>query len=249
MNTNVLSIPGSQGPDVNVSAPERLLSVFAGGALAAMALKRRSWASAALATGGGMLLWRGMTGHCPGYQAAGINSAETGHKSQHTEQVLTIDATPERLYQFWRNFENLPQVMWYLESVQVLDEQRSRWRAKAPAGKTVEWEAEITNDVPNERIEWRSTGNATVPNAGSVEFRRAPGDRGTEVRVIMNYQTPAGNLGEGVAKLLARSPGWEIREDLRRLKQIIETGEIATIKGQPAAHRHSMFAAFSESAK
>ena len=188
-------------------------------------------------------------GSLSGLSGGGHQLGGSRAQSQHTEQVLTIDATPERLYEFWRNFENLPQVMWYLESVQVLDEKRSRWRAKAPAGKTVEWEAEITGDVPNERIEWRSTDNSTVPNEGSVEFRRAPGDRGTEVRVIVNYHTPAGTLGEGVAKLVGRSPGWEIREDLRRFKQIMETGEIATIEGQPAAHRHSMFGAFSESAK
>lgn len=245
MNTESKTIPGLHGRKVNVNASERMVSVFAGGALAAYALRQRNWTAAALAAGGGYLVMRRMSGHCNVYDAAGVNSAEVEHKSRHTEQVTTIDASPEELYRFWRNFENLPKIMHYLESVQVLDDKRSVWRAKGPGDRTIEWTAEIVRDVPNERIDWRSNTDATVPNSGSVEFRRATGDRGTVVRVAVDYQPPAGRIGLGLAKLSGKTPGSEIREDLRRFKQMMETGVVSSTEGQSAGPRSSMLAPFS----
>ena len=143
-----------------------------------------------------------------------------------TKRSLTINKSPEECYAFWRNFENLPQFMRHLESVTVIDERRSHWKAKAPAGATVEWDAETVEDRPNEFIGWRSTEDADVHNAGSVRFERAPGGRGTEVRVELEYKPPLGKLGSKVAMLFREEPGQQVMDDLRHFKQVMETGEI-----------------------
>jgi uncharacterized membrane protein len=140
-------------------------------------------------------------------------------------EAVTIDAAPEELYRRWRDLANLPRLLSHLESVEVIDEQRSRWSAKGPAGTTIEWEAEITEDRPNKLIAWRSLPGADVTNAGEISFRRAPGGRGTEIRVELRYDPPAGRLGAVVAKLFGREPGQEVVRDLRRFKQIVEVGE------------------------
>src|SRR5262249_43303222 len=129
---------------------------------------------------------------------------------------------------------NLPRFMKHLESVQVKGERRSRWMAKAPAGTRVEWDAEITEDRPNELIAWRSLEGADVDNSGSVRFERAPCGRGAVVRVEMRYSPPAGVIGAGVAKLFGEDPEWQVKDDLRRFKQVMEAGEIITTEGQPA---------------
>ena len=150
------------------------------------------------------------------------------------KRFVTIGRSPEELYKFWRDFQNLPRFMKHLESVQVMDEKRSHWIVKAPAGTTVEWDAEITEDRPNELITWRSLEGADVDNTGSVRFERAPGARGTVVRVDIQYNPPGGKLGSLVAKLFGEEPGQQIQEDLYRFKQLMETGEVATTEGQPS---------------
>ncbi len=143
-----------------------------------------------------------------------------------TKKSITVGRPVEEVYAFWRDFENFPRFMRHLESVSVLDERRSRWVAKAPAGKSVEWDAEMTEDVPNERISWRSLEGAEIYNAGTVHFQRAPGDRGTEVRVEFEYDPPFGKLGSKVASLFREEPGQQVRDDLRHFKQVMELGEI-----------------------
>jgi uncharacterized membrane protein len=143
-----------------------------------------------------------------------------------TKRSLTVNKSPEECYAFWHNFENLPQFMRHLESVTVIDDRRSHWKAKAPAGATVEWDAETTEDRPNELIAWRSTEDADVFNAGTVRFERAPGDRGTEVRIELEYKPPFGKLGSKVAMLFREEPGQQVMDDLRHFKQVMETGEI-----------------------
>jgi uncharacterized membrane protein len=143
-----------------------------------------------------------------------------------TKRSLTVNKSPEECYGFWHNFENLPQFMRHLESVTVTSERRSHWKAKAPAGATVEWDAETTEDRPNELIAWRSTEDADVYNAGTVRFERAPGGRGTEVRVDLEYKPPLGKLGSKVAMLFREEPGQQVMDDLRHFKQVMETGEI-----------------------
>jgi uncharacterized membrane protein len=151
--------------------------------------------------------------------------------SVRVERVTTINKPVHEVYQFWRQFENLPQFMRHLESVEVLDGIRSRWRARAPAGMKVEWEAELLEDRENEWIAWRSLPGSQIENSGSVRFSPAPGARGTEVRVQLQYNPPAGAFGRGIAWLLGKEPDQQIHEDLHRFKQLMETGEIPLSDG------------------
>ncbi len=143
-----------------------------------------------------------------------------------TKRSATIGRPVEEVFAFWRDFENLPQFMRHLESVTVTGEKRSHWVAKAPAGQTVEWDATTTEERENELISWRSDEGATVYNAGSVRFQRAPGGRGTEVRVEFEYDPPFGKLGSKIAMLFREEPGQQVQDDLRHLKQVMETGDI-----------------------
>jgi uncharacterized membrane protein len=158
------------------------------------------------------------------------NDGQT-ERSTRVKRSLAINATPAELYQFWRNFENLPCFMKHLESVRVTGEGRSRWVAKAPAGMTVAWEAELTEDRPDELIAWRSLENSDVYNAGSVRFERAPGERGTIVHVDLEYEPPGGVVGKTIAILFGEEPSQQVYDALRCLKQIIETGEIIVSDG------------------
>jgi uncharacterized membrane protein len=153
-------------------------------------------------------------------QAAREVAASDVHRS------VTIQREPMEVYAHWRQLENLPAFMKHLERVDVLDDRRSRWQAKGPLGTNVEWKAEITDDVPGERIAWTSTEATVAWNSGEVTFQRAAGDRGTEVRVRLDYAPPGGRLGAGVARLLGEEPDNQVAGDLRRLKQILETGEV-----------------------
>jgi uncharacterized membrane protein len=144
----------------------------------------------------------------------------------HVVQAITINRPRNEVYGFWHNFENLPRFMAHLESVEVSGEGRSHWTAKAPAGTTVEWDAETIDDRPNELIAWRSLEDATVPNSGTVRFTDAPGDRGTEVHVELRYQPPGGKLASLIAKLFGEEPDQQVKGDLRRFKQVMETGEV-----------------------
>lgn len=143
-------------------------------------------------------------------------------------RTVTINRPRAEVYAFWRDIENLATVMENIESVTTLDERRSHWVVKAPADKTVEWDSIITEDVTNERICWRSDAGAEISHSGEVEFRDAPGGRGTLVTATIVYDPPGGTLGKLVAKLFQREPKIQSRRDLRRLKQLLETGEIST---------------------
>ncbi|MBI5671432.1 MAG: SRPBCC family protein [Chloroflexi bacterium] len=236
-----------QTSSINVGNEERLVSLLAGAALMLAGLKRivpgGFLQTVGAILGGYYLFNRGLTGHCEIYHALDMNTAVETNKNAvsvphqqgvHVRKSITINASPEEVYRFWRNFENLPRFMNHLESVRVMDERRSHWVAKAPAGMTVEWDAEIINEVPNEVIGWRSLQDAQISNAGSVRFRPAPRGNGTEVRVELEYVPPAGPLGAAIARLFGEEPSQQIGEDLRRLKQLLETGEIATTEGQPS---------------
>ena len=248
-NDHTLSLHSGHGPKggpdagaPNVGQTERLASAIGGGLLALYGLRRRNAGGALLALTGAALVKRGVTGHCEVYGALGMSSAEgragilekkhgraavlDASKAIKVERSVTIDLPAAELYRFWRNFENLPRIMAHLESVTVLDDRRSHWKAKAPAGQSVEWDAEIIREEPNRLIGWRSVHEATVPNAGSVHFDEAVGGRGTTVRVVLEYQPPAGRLGRLVAKLFGEEPDVQVREDLRRFKSMMEAGEI-----------------------
>lgn len=147
------------------------------------------------------------------------------------KKSIIINKTPEELYRFWHNFENLPAFMKHLESVSVTGDGRSHWIAKAPAGSSVEWDAEVTEDRPNELIAWRSLEGADVDNSGSVRFESAPGNRGTIVHVDIEYNPPGGVIGSAIAKLFGEEPGQQIYDDLRHLKQVMEVGEVVVSDG------------------
>jgi uncharacterized membrane protein len=152
----------------------------------------------------------------------------------HVVRSITINRPPETVYGFWRDLENLPRFMAHLESVRE-EADGSVWRAKGPAGLSIEWRAEITLDRPNEAIAWRALEGASVPNRGVVRFKPAPGGRGTELTVELKYDPPAGALGAAIAKLFGEEPGQQIAGDLRRLKQVLETGSV--VHSDASIHR------------
>jgi uncharacterized membrane protein len=235
--------------ETNVADVERWASALGGAALTAFAVKQlkdRSPVGVALAAAGTTLIYRGATGHCPVYAAAGINTADgeddtraalSGARGVNLEEVVTINRPPTELYRFWRNFEQLPAFMEHLVSVTQTDQRRSHWIAKAPAGRTVEWDAEIINEIPDELIGWRTLDGADVISAGSVRFIPSPAGRGTEVRVRLQYEPPGGKMGAAIAWMFGEEPSQTIREDLRRLKQLMEAGEVPTTEGQPRGRR------------
>jgi uncharacterized membrane protein len=247
---HTLSLHSGHGPKgepggkaANVNQTERIASAVGGGLLALYGARQRNAGGALLALAGAALVHRGVTGHCEVYGALGVSTAEENQggmlEKKHgraavldasraikVERSVNIDLPADELYRFWRNFENLPRIMDHLESVTVLDGQRSHWKAKAPAGQSVEWDAEIIREEPNRLISWRSVNEATVPNAGSVHFDTATGGRGTVVRVVLEYQPPGGRVGQLVAKLFGEEPDVQVREDLRRFKSMMEAGEI-----------------------
>lgn len=223
---------------------EQVAPILSGGALVLFGLSRRSPIGLVPAIIGGYLIFRGATVRRPSDDAS---SADAGRQPAsasslnielpftqpiHVEKTISINKSPEELYAFWHNFENLPRFMKHLESVTVLDQGRSHWVAKAPAGATVEWDAEITEDHPNTGIAWQALPGTTVYNSGAVLFTPGPQGRGTEVRVTLDYQPPGGMLSAAVARLFGEEPSQQVADDLRHLKQMMEAGEIPTTDGQ-----------------
>lgn len=238
--TSTKEDPGKRG--TNVGKIERIVSAVGGGALLGYALKTRSKSGIVLGLLGTSLLYRGTTGQCEAYRQLGINTADKSGgaakedvaREVHVEKSITVNRSPQELYRFWRNFENLPRFMENLESVTELEGNRSHWVAIGPGGVKVEWDAEIYNDKEGELIAWRSLPGADITNAGSVHFEEAPGGRGTYVKVVLNYNPPGGKAAALFAKLFGQEPGQLVEHNLKRLKQFIETGEIPTIEGQPS---------------
>jgi uncharacterized membrane protein len=165
------------------------------------------------------------------------NRPGTREGAMRAKSSVTIRHPVEVVYQYWRDLTNLPSFMNHLASVEVTGNGRSHWTANAPAGRTVEWDAEVVEDKPNERIAWRSLEGSQVPNSGTVWFAPAPGGRGTEVRVELAYDPPAGALGKVVAKLFGEEPQQQVTDDLRRLKQVLETGQVVLSEGTPEGTR------------
>jgi uncharacterized membrane protein len=214
---------------VNVGSSERIISLLGGGVLLAYGLSRGGVSGLGIGLIGAGLAYRGWTGRCHTYQALGISTAD--HNDQTSipsgqgikfEQSVLIQKPADELYRFWRKLDNLPRVMRHLVSVEDLGGNRSRWTAKGPAGN-VQWEAETITERPCELIGWRSLEGSTVDTAGSVHFRELPHGRGTEVRVVLSYNPPAGRLGHALAWLTGSDPGREIRDDLQNFKRFMET--------------------------
>lgn len=144
---------------------------------------------------------------------------------------VTIGRPRSEIYAFWRNFSNLAQVMENVERIDMLDDRRSHWVVKAPGGRTVEWDSVVVDDEPDRLISWQSVEGSDIRHAGQVEFLDAPPGRGTIVRATVTYDPPGGIIGEWIAKLFQREPNVQVRRDLRRLKQFLETGEVTSSAG------------------
>jgi uncharacterized membrane protein len=225
-----LERPEQADEGINVGRTERLVSGLAAAAVAVVGLRRKRLRPFLLPVAGS-LFTRAVTGRCAVNRALGRNSARTDRVSPvasvprgqgiKVERSVVVSRPAQELYSFWRNFENLPRFMDHLESVTVIDENRSHWVAKAPVGTRVEWNAIVHNEIDNELIAWRSLPGAEVNNAGSVHFTPI-GESQTEVRVVLSYDPPAGKLGAAVAKLLGEEPSQQVEDDLRRFKQVME---------------------------
>jgi uncharacterized membrane protein len=228
---------------VNVGNTERLVSGLAAAAVAVAGLRRKRLRPLLLPIAGS-LFSRAVTGRCAVNRALGRNTARGGkvspvasvHRGEgiKVEKSVVVNRPIQEVYQFWRNFENLPRFMDHLESVTVIDETRSHWIAKAPAGTRVEWDAVIHNEIENQLIAWRSLPGSDINNAGSVHFIPAGSNTRTEVRVILSYEPPAGKLGAAVAKLLGEEPSSQVEDDLRRFKQVVEAADIPSNSRHPA---------------
>lgn len=209
---------------------ERWASIIGGGAMVLTGLQQRSLKGILTALAGGGLVYQGAQGNSTIKQvedAVGLDHAIR------VEKTVTINRPAAELYTFWRDLNNLPKFMGHLQSIQVKDDRHSHWVASAPMGQSIEWDAEIVNDEPNHLIAWTSIHDAPIENSGFVRFQPATGDRGTEVKVVMEYQPPGGVLGTAIAKLFGEEPEQQIGDELNRFKQLMEAGEIATIEGQP----------------
>lgn len=227
---------------INISQTERVISVIGGGILTGMALRKPSAGSIALAAAGSELLRRGITGHSLLFEAAGVRTAPKGQGAGTTsvpyelgvrvDRSVTINKPRHEVYLFWRDLTNLPRFMKHVESVAV-DGERSHWTVRAPAGRTVSWDAVIHNEIQDELLAWRTLPGAQVDHAGSVTFKDAPGGRGTELKIALQYNPPGGVISAVLSQLWGEEPTQQIEEDLRRLKQLLEAGEIISTEGQP----------------
>jgi uncharacterized membrane protein len=228
--------PESRDPEVNVGRRERWISGLAAAAVAAYGLRRRRGRGLILPIAGA-LLGRAVSGRCAVNRMLGRNTALDDEpagpvtsvrrgEGVRVDERIVLNRPRSEVYRFWRNLENLPRFMDHLESVTVLDAERSHWVAKGPAGTRVEWDAVIHHEIPNQLIAWRSLEGSEVDNAGSVHF--SPTENGdTEVRVVLRYDPPAGRVGAAVAWLFGEDPSRQVAEDLRRLKQVVEALEPA----------------------
>jgi uncharacterized membrane protein len=227
------NVQQSETSHVNVGDMERVISAVSGGTLAIYGLSRGTIGGLFLAGVGGALAYRGLSGHCSIYCALGLSTAEdhgpmtsipagSGTKIEHT---TTINRPADDLYLFWSHFENLPNFMRHLKSVNRIDGRRSHWVAKAPLGMSVEWDAEVHTARPNELISWRSLPGSQVDTAGSVHFTPVQSGRATAVRVVMKYDAPAGKAGAAIANWFGEAPEQQIVEDLKEFKRLMEAGQ------------------------
>lgn len=223
----------------NVGQIERIASAGAGLGLLLTGLKKGHVSGLLLAAGGASLIYRGVSGFCQLYRVLGINTAGThgataipAGQGRKVEQSIVIHRTPEELYAYWADVQNLPQVFEHLVSVESTGGDHSHWRAKGPLNSVLEWDAEVIRERPNEMISWRSLEGSEVDTAGSVHFRRLPGELATELRVSLKYNPPGGSVSAGVADFLGQGLETRLQVDLHRFKQRMEAGEAAPLHSQ-----------------
>ena len=224
------TVPASREPahgiSANVGNIERIVTLAAGAALLGYAWRNRSRGLGLTSAG---LIARGATGFCPAYKALGVDHSDTRHalsgaKGVHVRESITVNASAEELYNFWRRLEQLPSVMPHLESVEQLDFKLSRWTAKAFGQMPLTWNAEIINEVPFETIGWKTLPGESIQHAGSVVFKPVAGrDNATDVRVHLQYSPPGGKAAAWFAALMGQDPAKLTREGLRALQQRFES--------------------------
>ena len=227
----------------NMDNIERDLALVGGSVCLLFALRERSWKGLLLGTVGTSMLVRGLTGESV-LAKVGIDADPVGLLPERLQpaplevyETLTVNCTPEEAYQFWRNLENLPRFMTHLQSVEVQANGRSHWVVKTPPGLTLTWDAEMVADSPNELIHWQTVSDTAVQHTGIVTFKQAPPGRGTELTTHLRYEPPGGLVGEAFAHLTNTLTAQLIREELRRFKAVLETGEVPTIEGQPSGRK------------
>jgi len=236
---------------INMASWDRAVSLVAGGLLTGSGLAN-GWKGMPRALFGGLLIQRGVTGHSLFYEIFGFRTAPLGQGAATTsvpyelglrvDRSITINLPRPDVFRFFRDLGNFSQILSHVESVTETGPGRSHWVVRGPAGYSSEWDATLHNHRENELIAWRTLPGADIDHAGSVLFRDASGGRGTEVRIELQYNPPAGAAGAIVAKLWGEEPTQQIDDDLRRLKQLLETGEVLTTEGQPAGSSGGVFA-------
>lgn len=212
---------------------EQWAAAAGGGLMLLFALRQRSWSGLLLGTAGVALLYKSATGDNP---AERLLQEVGGHSADGIDvhRTVTIRRTPEDVYRFWRRIENLPRFMAHLESVEELGDGRSRWQARMPGPMPLSWEARIVRDEPGKVLAWETVEDSAVHHEGQVLFVPWQDGKGTELHVALSYHPPLGAAGKAVAQLFNTVTDQQIKEEIRRCKQLLETGEIATTEGQPS---------------
>jgi uncharacterized membrane protein len=205
---------------------------LAGAALLAWGMRRGPVSRLIVMAIGGGLLYKLATGQSPLERLAQMmpEAAEGAGSEIHVSRSINVNAEPDEVFRFWRRLENLPRFMQHLESVQQLDDRRSRWCAIGPAGLRVEWDAEIVREEPGRELAWQSLPGSTVSNRGVVTFRPGSGGHGTELDVRMEYRPPGGRIGAAIARMFGEEPQQQIDDDLQRLRRMIDAGELQAIE-------------------
>ena len=228
MNLNSRRATGARSGNSRVQSIQPWAAILGGGALAVYGLSRKSLGGAALAAVGAF------------GAVAGARRGTISPTAIHVQKTFTIDRSPQELYNYWHNFENLPRFMKHLKSVTSKGGRYSHWVAQGPMGVPIEWDAELLDERPGEYLVWRSLPGSAISNRGSVEFRPSTNGSGTEVTVALTYHNPVGKVGAAFAKMMGREPEQQVREDLRRFKSLMEAGELPTVVGQPSGRRSSI---------
>ena len=238
-----IGVPSRHDKDVNVGEVERAVSGVLGGTLLLLGLGRpRSLGAAAMMVAGGDLLYRSVSGHCHLYQALGVNTAEAGQERQaeasaaeaEVRRAITVGKPADELYRLWLEPGTLPLVMAPFAEVTV-DGEQTRWVVDGPLGRSFEWQTHVKEDRPGRFLRWEPAEGSPLRQEGSVEFRTAPGDRGSEVELQLRFEPPGGGLGQAITKLLGFVPRALVDKALHRFKSLAETGEVPTTERQPAA--------------
>src|SRR5262245_56214441 len=230
------------GNSPNIGNMQRLFSVLAGSGCIFRALKRPSLFGVILGMAGISLVYRGASGYCLVFAAMDLNTSKdtqetkllrrrnvTIEKTTEIRATIVINRPPADLYRFWRSFDNLPRVMRHVQSVFVINDHLSYWVVQTLAGVTLEWDAKITHDVENERIAWRSFADADIDNAGFVEFEPIGDGQKTKLTLTLQYALPTRLMETAAAELFGEHPEYTLAQDLQRLKDLMETGEVSRL--------------------